>query len=45
MEPEGANPAPVPIAQEALKGISRGQMMNSTDIVYASTYVPFDSSF
>ncbi|MEI2727499.1 MAG: hypothetical protein V9E85_13860 [Candidatus Nanopelagicales bacterium] len=45
MEPEGANPAPVPIDEDALKGISGGQMMNSTEIVYASTYVPFDSSF
>jgi hypothetical protein len=45
MESEGANPAPEPIDEDALKGISGGQMLNSTEIVYASTYVPFDSSF
>ena len=33
MEPEGANPAPVPIDEDALKGISGGQMMNSTETV------------
>ncbi len=29
----------------ALEAASGGQMTNSTEIVYASTFVPFDSSF
>jgi hypothetical protein len=45
MAPEGAKPAPEPIDEDALDAVSGGQMMNSTELVYASTYVPFDSSF
>lgn len=29
----------------ALEAASGGQMTNSTEIVYASTFIPFDSSF
>ncbi len=29
----------------ALEAASGGQMTNSTEIVFASTFVPFDSSF
>jgi hypothetical protein len=35
----------VEIDDEALEVASGGQMLNSTEIVYASTFVPFDSSF
>ena len=35
----------VEIDDEALEMASGGQMDNSTEIVYASTFVPFDSSF
>jgi hypothetical protein len=35
----------VEIDDEALEVASGGQMNNSTEIVYASTFVPFDSSF
>lgn len=29
----------------ALEAASGGQMLNSTQIVYSSTFIPFDSSF
>jgi hypothetical protein len=35
----------VEVDDEALEMASGGQMDNSTEIVYASTFVPFDSSF
>lgn len=35
----------VPISDDMLEAASGGQMNNSTEIVYASTFVPFDSSF
>lgn len=33
------------IDDDVLQAVVGGQMTNSTEIVYASTYVPFDSSF
>mgnify|MGYP000022790129 CR=1 FL=1 len=45
VEPDEARPGEVEIDDEALEMASGGQMDNSTEIVYASTYVPFDSSF
>ena len=38
-------PKEVLIDDAALEAASGGQMTNSTEIVYASTFVPFDSSF
>ena len=35
----------IEIDDDALEQATGGQMDNSTEIVYASTYVPFDSSF
>jgi len=35
----------IEVDDEALDAASGGQMMNSTEIVYVSTFVPFDSSF
>jgi hypothetical protein len=35
----------VEVDDDALAAASGGQMDNSTEIVYASTFVPFDSSF
>lgn len=35
----------IEIDDEALEMASGGQNENSTEIVYASTFVPFDSSF
>jgi hypothetical protein len=35
----------IPISDDMLEAASGGQMNNSTEIVYASTFVPFDSSF
>ncbi len=29
----------------ALEAASGGQMLNSTELVFASTFIPFDSSF
>ena len=34
-----------PLTDELLEAASGGQMENSTLIVYANTYIPFDSSF
>jgi hypothetical protein len=33
------------IDDDALEAATGGQLDNSTEIVYASTFVPFDSSF
>ena len=49
-EPENHNESEIELDDEALEvaagGYSgEGQMDNSTMIVYASTFVPFDSSF
>lgn len=35
----------IPLTDEVLEAVTGGQMDNSTEIVYASTFVPFDSSF
>ena len=37
--------AEIEVDDEALEAASGGQQMNSTEIIYASTFVPFDSSF
>lgn len=34
-----------PLSDELLEAASGGQMENSTLIVYANTYIPFDCSF
>lgn len=44
MEPE-EEAQQEPLSDELLEAAAGGQMDNSTEIVYASTFVPFDSSF
>lgn len=45
--PDDQTPASddVVLSDDQLAAAAGGQMDNSTEIVYASTYVPFDSSF
>jgi hypothetical protein len=35
----------IEIDEDALEMAAGGQLLNSTEIVFASTFVPFDSSF
>ena len=42
---EAAGTAEVELDDEVLDAVAGGQNVNSTQIVFASTFVPFDSSF
>ena len=43
--PDTEGPIDEILDDDALSAASGGQMLNVTTLVYASTYVPFDTSF